>query len=80
MSKRSDLIGYLGFSLAIMQETMMQPVHVYDKKVKPVSFNPDDVNRPIPSPPKDLKKFEVDGKEIWALNLKNAIRKSKKQK
>jgi hypothetical protein len=31
-----------------------------------------------PSPPKGLTKFDIDGKEIWALNLKNAIRKSKK--
>jgi hypothetical protein len=30
-----------------------------------------------PTPPKGLKKFNIDGKEIWALNLKNAIRKSK---
>ena len=31
----------------------------------------------VPSPPKGLKKFDIDGEEIWALNLKNAIRKSK---
>lgn len=50
----------------------------YPHEGNPVSFDPKDVKLPIPRPPRGLKKFDIDGVEIWALNLKNAIIKSKK--
>lgn len=70
MNSRSALMVSLGLAMASTSH--------YPHEGNPVSFDPKDVKRPLPSPPKGLKKFDIDGKEIWALNLKNAIRKSKK--
>lgn len=70
MNSRSALIVSLGLALSATS--------YYPHQGNPVSFDPKDVKRPKPSPPKGLTKFNINGKEIWALNLKNAIRKSKK--
>lgn len=35
-----------------------------------------EAERPKPPPPKGLKKFFINGQEVWAINEKNAIRKA----
>jgi hypothetical protein len=64
MSNKRAILGLMAMSL------MMSGSSSGIKYLPPVKREP--------SPPKGLKKFIIDGKEIWALNLKNAIRKSTK--
>lgn len=46
----------------------------------PISGREDPLERerPEPAKPKGLQRFVIDGKEVWAINRKNAIRKAKK--
>lgn len=74
--KSMDLV-LMAFALAAMNNTSLDTT--YGKKKKGVSLN----SNPNPKPnmnPYGLKKFIIDGKEIYALNEKNAIRKANKNK
>ena len=73
--KSMDL-ALMAFALAAMNNTSLDTT--YGKKKKGVSLN----SNPNPKPnmnPYGLKKFIIDGEEIYAINLKNAKRKANKK-
>lgn len=77
--KSMDL-ALMAFALAAMNNTSLDTT--YGKKKKGVSLNSNPNPNPNPKPnmnPYGLKKFIIDGEEIYAINLKNAKRKANKK-
>lgn len=66
-------LGLLAMTAALMGGGFGNLPHSSKREDGEIDFTPK-----IPPKPNGLKKFIIDGKEVWALNEKNAIRKSKK--
>jgi len=71
MSKK----GYAAMQLLLASE-MLSGYIVNARKLKTDDTHAKPSRLPMPN---GVKKFEIDGKIVWALNEKNAIRKAKKQ-
>lgn len=65
-----------GMAMALMAMSMMGPPRTSSDKAK---FH-DDGNPPKKVIPKGMKEFVIDGKVYYAINYKNALRKSKQLK
>ena len=74
--KSMDL-ALMAFALAAMDNTALDTT--YGKKKKGRKLNPNPNAYPNFNP-NGLTKFIIDGKEIYALNEKNAIRKANNNK
>jgi hypothetical protein len=68
-----NMLGKLSAIQAMLAMDSM--ARSYPHEGNPVSFNPNNIKRPEPLKPKDWKPFIIEDQKIWALNMKNAIKK-----